>query len=144
MLKYLVDDGKPCIFVFQTLIMKSAYQITWYGIEKYSNKITNVAKLPKALKKGALSVFHIGGVMLTPFKKDAQIIKDNYNKRGCKDSLIFFTITDKQFGMISQSFGKPAELTTSLTHTITAKEGNRNIAIPVTAKQLQSKWIDII
>lgn len=121
---------------------KSAYQIMWYGIEKYTKKTTNVGKLPKALKKGTTTVYHVGGIMLTPFKKDAEIIKSNYNKRGRKDQLICFTITDKQFGMITTAYNKPANLAINLTHTIRANNGNQHIAIPVTSKQLQSRWID--
>jgi hypothetical protein len=121
--------------------MKSSLQVKWYGIVKLTTKTTQVGRLPKSLLKGTFSVSHWGGVILTHSKRDAAIIKNNVSKRGIND-LISFEITDKQFGMINITYNKPATLPAPFKNGLVVKDGDRNIAIPVTLKQSQADWLN--
>lgn len=118
--------------------MKSSLQIKWYGIIKFSSKTTNKAKLPKSLLKGTFGVFHMGGVILTTSKIDASKIKAN--AKGRRD-LISFVITDRQFGMINIQYNRESALAKPFKHGLFVKDGIKNIAIPVTLKQMQNDWI---
>lgn len=119
--------------------MKSSMQLKWYGIVKMSARTTNKAKLPKSLLKGTFGVAHWGGVILTTSKRDLEKIKKN--AEGRKD-LMSFEITDKQFGMINSAYRKEAILSAPFKHGVFVKDGERNIAIPVTLKQMQNNWIN--
>jgi hypothetical protein len=115
--------------------MKSSLQVKWYGV-----LISSKNTFPKFLSKKCFSTWSAGNVCLTHSKIDAKTLKLNVEKSG--KEVIFFEITDKQFGKININYGeKLAAMPTFIKKGIFIKEkSGRTIAIPATEMQLKNGW----
>lgn len=113
--------------------MKTSYQINW-SIVTINSKLTKAiaakaAKLNYSNFNGALIGF---GSALNNTSKLIEILKES-GKEGSAT-----IITDKQFGLITVTYGVAARITSTLNQVIILKTENSNVLIPVTKMQISN------